>query len=141
MYLVRHKIAFHYDDQELRASFERHGQGGSEGVLVIAQGYVPSRFCLTDMLITLVIADGMKENPQKFAENYMRWIGEAIDLAGQLAIAVDHLLAYLLGPHKDRIEIRADRVTIHPAVRAATDKVEEERRRAREHDKSQEESR
>jgi hypothetical protein len=85
LYMIRNKIPFHYRDQELRASFERHvREGNVNNALVMAEASGLSRFTLTDSLLTLTIADGMGEQLTDFVERFMLRIGEAIQLAGRL---------------------------------------------------------
>lgn len=133
LYLIRNKIAFHYRNQELRASFEKRAKlGHLDNTLVLAESSGLSRFSFTDSLLTFTIADALGEEPPDFVQHFMQWIGEAIELAGQLDTVVGHLLGHLVAPHTNAIEMRADRVTIPPALRVARDKVEQERKRVRE---------
>ncbi|PYR41159.1 MAG: hypothetical protein DMF95_31690 [Acidobacteria bacterium] len=132
LYLVRNEIAFHYKDQDLRTSFEKHlREGHLLDILVLAEGSGLSRFSLTDSLLTFTIADGMGERLEDFAQQFMTRIGEAIGLVGDIATVVGHLLGYLLAPHRKAVEMREDQVTIDPALRAARDQIERERRKAK----------
>ena len=82
-------------------------------------------------LLTFTIADGMGERLEDFAQQFMTRIGEAIGLVGDIATVVGHLLGYLLAPHRKAVEMREDQVTIDPALRAARDQIERERRKAK----------
>ena len=130
LYLVRNEIAFHYKDQDLRSSFEKHlREGHLVDTLVLAEGSGLSRFSLTDSLLTFTIADGMGETLEGFAQQFMARIGEAIGLVGDIDTVVGHLLGHLLAPHA--VEMREDKITIDPALRAARDQVEQNRRKAK----------
>jgi len=132
LYLIRNEMAFHYKDQDLRASFEKHvREGRLDNTLVLAESSGLSRFSLTDSLLTFTIADGMGEGLEDFVQHFMERIGEAIELVGQLDTVVGHLMGHLLAPHKDTMEMQQDKVNIPPALRAARDKVEQDRRRER----------
>ena len=130
LYLVRNEVAFHYKDQDLRTSFEKHlREGHLDDTLVLCEGSGLSRFSLTDSLLTFTIADGMGENVEDFAQQFMVRIGEAIALVGD--IDTGKLLGYLLAPHRGAVAMREDKVTLDPALRAARDQVEQKRQKAK----------
>jgi hypothetical protein len=126
LHLIRNEIAYHYKDQDLRASFEkRTREGHLDNTLVLAGGSGLSRHSLTDSLLTLTIADGMGEKLEEFVPKFMARIGEALRLVRDIETVVGHLLGYMLEPH--RPEMREDKVTIDPALRTARDQVERDR--------------
>ena len=128
LYLVRNEIAFHYKDQDLRTSFEKHlREGHLDAALVLCEGSGLSRFSLIDSLLTFTIADGMGEKLEDFVQQFMTRIGEAIGLVGDIG----HLLKHLLAPYREAVEMREDKVTIDPALCAARDQVEQDRRKAK----------
>lgn len=130
LYPVRQFVGFHYKDEKLRETLEKHVKGGSvEGSLILTEHAGLGRYTVADHLATLLIADELSGDFEEFRQKFTDRIGEVINLAGDLGEAVDHLLAHLFDRHPSAIlEEHEDIVTVPPLVQRARENVERERR-------------
>lgn len=130
LYPVRQFVGFHYKDEELRQTLEKHQRAGSlDGTLTLVEFSGLGRYTVTDHLANLLIADKLGGDFEEFRQKFNDRIGEVIYLAGVLADVVDYLLVHLFDRRPTAIlEEREDVVTIPPPVQRAREQVEKERR-------------